>query len=182
MDADVPPRRNRRSRQPARSAGLRVLDLSRILSGLSRRWCSPTSAPMSSSSRTRPRVTTPGNGCRPTRATSSAYFLAVNRHQRGDKGFGPALGPDAGQRAVKSFERVGYQVQSGSSDWEFGRDHQEIQHQIVMGWAHAADELGDLPSTAVAAWLERRSAIIFAGRSRMRIGHLDFFAMPTAMR
>jgi hypothetical protein len=109
-------------------------------------------------------------------------LAAVNRHQRGDKGFGPALGPEAGLRAVKNFERVGYKVLPGSSDWDFGPDDREIQLQVFTGWADAVDELGDLPSTAVAAWLERRRAIAAAGRSRMRIGHLDFFATPTAMR
>jgi hypothetical protein len=109
-------------------------------------------------------------------------LAAVNRHQRSDKGFGPALGPEAGLRAVKSFEQVGYKVMPGSSDWDFGPADREIQFQIVSGWANAADELGDLSSTAVAAWLERRRAIIAAGRSRMRVGHVDFFATPTAMR
>jgi hypothetical protein len=107
---------------------------------------------------------------------------AVNRHQRGDKGFGPALGPEAGLRAVKSFEQVGYKVLPGSSDWDFGPDDREIQSQVVMGWANAADELDDLPAPSVAAWLERRRAVIAAGRSRLRVGHLDFFATPTAMR
>jgi hypothetical protein len=109
-------------------------------------------------------------------------LAAVNRHQRGDKGFGPALGPEAGLRAVKSFEQVGYKVLPGSSDWDFGPDDREIQSQLVTGWANAADELDDLPSAAVATWLERRRAVIAAGRSRMRVGHLDFFATPTAMR
>jgi hypothetical protein len=109
-------------------------------------------------------------------------LAAVNRHQRGDKGFGPALGPEAGLRAVKDFERVGYRVLPGSSDWEFAPDDREIQREVLTGWAAAATELGDLPASAIEAWLERRRAVIAAGRSRLRVGHVDFFATPTAMR
>jgi hypothetical protein len=109
-------------------------------------------------------------------------LAAVNRHQRGDKGFGPALGPEAGLRAVKSFERVRYKILSGSSDWEFGPDDREIQREVLTGWATAATELGDLPSAAIAGWLARRREFVTAGRSRLRVGHVDFFAAPTAMR
>jgi hypothetical protein len=107
---------------------------------------------------------------------------AVNRHQRGDKGFGPALGPEAGLHAVKAFERVGYKIQPGASDWVFKPADREIQLEILTGWAAAAAQLGDLPSAAIAAWLARRRELVAAGRSGMRIGHVDFFAMPTAMR
>jgi hypothetical protein len=109
-------------------------------------------------------------------------LAAVNRHQRSDKGFGPALGPEAGLRAVKSFERVGYKVLPGSSDWEIGPQDHEIQLQVLAGWANAVTELGDLPIAAIAAWLARRRELVTAGRSSMRVGHVDFFATPIAAR
>jgi SAM-dependent methyltransferase len=109
-------------------------------------------------------------------------IAAVNRHQRRDKGFGPALGPEAGVRAVQSFERVGYQVLPGASDWVFGRQDREIQLQVLAGWALAANELGELPGSALAGWLERRRDLVAHGRAQMRIGHVDLFAMPIATR
>ncbi len=107
---------------------------------------------------------------------------AVNRHQRRDKGFGPALGPEAGLRAVRSFERVGYAIVTGASDWVFEPQDREIQLEVLAGWAGAAAELGDLPSNAIAAWLARRRNHVAAGQSSMRVGHVDFFATPTAIR
>ncbi len=104
---------------------------------------------------------------------------AVNRHQRRDKGFGPALGPEAGLRAVRAFERVGYAVVTGSSDWEFAPQDQAIQLEVLAGWAGAAGELGDLPQAAIDAWLARRRDLVAAGRSSMRVGHVDFFATAT---
>jgi SAM-dependent methyltransferase len=105
---------------------------------------------------------------------------AVNRHQRRDKGFGSALGPEAGLRALRAFERVGYSVVSGSSDWEFASDDRAIQLEVLSGWASAAGELGDVPQGAIDSWLARRRALVAAGRSSMRVGHVDLFA--TAIR
>lgn len=109
-------------------------------------------------------------------------LAAVNRHQRGDKGFGRALGPEAAQRAVRAFERVGYEVRTGSSDWVFGPDDRAIQSEVLAGWAAAAQELGDLPRAQIMAWLVRRRDLIAAGRTAMRVGHVDLFATPTTMR
>jgi SAM-dependent methyltransferase len=104
---------------------------------------------------------------------------AVNRHQRRDKGFGSALGPEAGLRAVRAFERVGYTVVSGASDWQFALDDRAIQLEVLAGWAGAAGELGDLPQAAIDSWLARRRELVAAGRSSMRVGHVDVFATAT---
>ena len=69
----------------------------------------------------------------------------MNRHQRNDKGFGPALGPSAAKAAIAAFERVGYAVTHGLADWEFGPQDREIQTEILSGWAAAAREIRDPP-------------------------------------
>jgi hypothetical protein len=107
---------------------------------------------------------------------------AVNRHQHGDKGFGPALGPDAARRAADIVKRVGYSFREGSSDWIFGTADQAIQREVLRGFADAAGELRDLPDGRVADWLARRLDLVAAGSSRMRVGHVDFFAMPMPIR
>ena len=68
---------------------------------------------------------------------------AVNRHQRGDKGFGPALGPTAGEAAITRFEALRYEVVRGTSDWLLGPQDIEIQGDLLSGWAAAANELAD---------------------------------------
>src|SRR5205814_9031176 len=100
-------------------------------------------------------------------------IAAVNRHQRRDKGFGPALGPDAGARAVEAFERVGYRVLSGASDWIFGPEDRDIQLGVLAGWTQAATELDDLGAVALADWLARRNEWVGQGRSKIQIGHVD---------
>jgi hypothetical protein len=117
----------------------------------------------------------------PADAFDGAVVDAVNRHQRTDKGFGPALGPGAAEAAARAFARVGYTLKQGPSDWVFGPQDREIQTETLSGWALAARELG-LPTGDLAAWLERRGDLVTAGRSRMRVGHVDIFAWPTGRR
>lgn len=97
----------------------------------------------------------------------------VNTHQRGDKGFGPALGPDSGARAEALLAEVGYAVVRERSDWVLGPDEAELQRQLIAGWAHAADEIAPAESARIAAWAQRRLALVDQGRSRLVVGHDD---------
>ena len=115
----------------------------------------------------------------PGDAADAAIVGALNRHQRTDKGFGPALGPDAATAAPEGFARVGYEVMQGVSDWVFGPGDREIQLETLTGWATAAREIGTVPLPDVVGWLGRRRELVAAGRSTIRVGHVDFFARPT---
>ena len=107
---------------------------------------------------------------------------AVNRHQRTDKGLGPALGPCAAKTAVVAFERDGYAVMHGLADWDFGPADRTIQTEVLSGWAAAAREIGDPPQPEIFDWLKRRCELIAAGRSSLRVGHVDLLARPTGTR
>ncbi len=109
---------------------------------------------------------------KPADPTDRRIVDAVNRHQRTDKGFGPALGPSAAQTAIEAFERVGYTVLHGLSDWEFGPTDREIQTEVLSGWAAAAREIGDLPQrrdrrlARATARSDRRRTFVASRRSR----------------
>jgi hypothetical protein len=107
---------------------------------------------------------------------------AFNRHQRTNKGFGEALGPDAAARAAAGFQRIGYAVTSGQSDWDLGPGDATIQHEVLAGFVGAARDMGDLPEERVAAWVTERDHLVEIGRSRLRIGHVDLFALPMPIR
>jgi hypothetical protein len=117
----------------------------------------------------------------PTDAADPEIIAAINTHQRTDKGFGPALGPDAARQAIARFERIDYVVVQGASDWVFTPQDREIQIEALAGWAAAARETG-LSLSDVAGWLARRRDLVVAGRSSIRVGHVDFFARPTNTR
>ena len=107
---------------------------------------------------------------------------AVNAHQRTEKGFGPALGPSAAAAAISRFEALGYSVVRGNSDWVIGIADQEIQLELLAGWATAASEIEALPRRDIDNWLARRTDGVGARTSKMRVGHVDFLATPMAIR
>lgn len=118
----------------------------------------------------------------PAQSFDKEMVAAVNRHQRTDKGFGPALGPDAARHAAEVFKRIGYSFVEGASDWRFEPADQAIQREVLTGFANAVSELGEPPDRRIADWLAWRLERVAAGASRMTVGHVDFFAMPMPIR
>jgi SAM-dependent methyltransferase len=121
-------------------------------------------------------------GLAPSDPLDAAIAGAVNAHQRTDKGFGPALGPAAAAFAIARFEALGYSVLHGASDWAMGPDDIDIQNEILTGWASAAHDIGTLSRADTTAWLTRRQAALAAGSASLQVGHVDFFATPSATR
>jgi Methyltransferase domain len=119
---------------------------------------------------------------RPIDHHDPAIIAAVNRHQLTDKGFGPALGPNAATSAVRLFRAAGFDVVHGQSDWTFGPDDREIQLEIFTAWADAAREIGAVATADLELWLGARRDAVAAGRSQLRIGHVDFVARPVVGR
>ena len=71
---------------------------------------------------------------------------------------------------------------TAQADWVFGPQDREIQLETLSGWATAAREIGDVPLADVVGWLTRRRDLVAAGRSSIRVGHVDLFARPTGTR
>lgn len=116
--------------------------------------------------------------CRPIDPDDRLIVSLVNRHQRTDKGFGPALGPAAAAAAAASFGRAGYVLRRVRSDWQIGPDEPELQAALLQGWAQAACELDPSGSARIEAWLERRRRLLARGRSRLTVGHEDLYGWP----
>jgi hypothetical protein len=114
--------------------------------------------------------------CLPEEPEDELVRRLVNRHQRTDKGFGQALGPDAHARATELLERLGYQVIRDRSDWVLDSQSSMLQEQLIEGWANAAIEMASAEADVVARWRERRMNHIAQGRSRVVVGHEDLGA------
>jgi len=111
--------------------------------------------------------------CTPPDPDDAAVLALFNRHQQGDKGFGPALGPDAAHAAEAAFRAHGYSVSSASSDWQIDSDAHAMQQALLDGWLGAAIEIAPDRRAALGAWHERRGGLVTADRSTFRVGHAD---------
>lgn len=101
---------------------------------------------------------------------------AVNRHQRSDKGFGPALGPDAVRYAVACLQRAGFQVHARPSDWRLEPDDHALQLELARGYRQAAVQQQPLLADRIDVWFARRRDFIATANSRLTVGHGDIFA------
>ncbi len=118
----------------------------------------------------------------PRHSFDAAIIAAVNAHQRGDKGFGPALGPMAASAAIARFQSLGCSVVRGTADWVVGPLDREFQLEIFAGWASAARDMPSVAQADTVEWLTFRCDEVDSGRSSLRVGHVDFFARPTGSR
>lgn len=121
-------------------------------------------------------------GFTPTDPFDTRVMAGMNAHQTTDKGFGAALGPMAAAFMIARLKGLGYSVVQGAADWVIGPEDRDIQTEILTGLASASEEMGALPLADATAWLTRRRLAVDAGCSSLRVGHIDFFATPSATR
>ena len=99
----------------------------------------------------------------------------VGRHQRTDKGFGPALGPDAAPSLARLLGGAAY---AASSDWHLTATDGAIQEALLEGYATAATAVEPGSAGEIAAWAARRREAIMARASRLTVGHRDLLWLP----
>ena len=109
----------------------------------------------------------------PAEPEDALVLSLFNRHQRLDKGFGPALGPGAAGAAEAAFKAHGYELRMATSDWVIGRKEHAMQLALLDGWLGAALEIAPENRAALTSWHERRRAHVLAGRSELTVGHVD---------
>jgi hypothetical protein len=102
----------------------------------------------------------------------AAVREAFNRHQRGDKGLGPALGPAAAGTLAWALARRGFRVRTAPSPWRLGPEA-ALGRDLVAGVAAAALEAG---LTGAAGWGQARRAASGA----CTVGHCDLLALPAS--
>lgn len=108
----------------------------------------------------------------PHRPTDSQMTSAFHRHQLGDKGFGPALGPMASAHLADQFRLNGYLVLEGESPWQLSRNDRMLIDELVRGHAMAVAETGAVDIKTIEAWVKVQ-------RTGAETGHTDIYAVPT---
>lgn len=117
-------------------------------------------------------------GTVPETPSEKAVLAAFNAHQKTDKGFGPALGPNAADTAIRLFEEAGYVICKDPSDWIAGPKHPDFQRMLLEGWKNAACEISPQNRSQFETWFAERSTLINNGELSVTVGHKDFLAVP----
>ncbi len=116
--------------------------------------------------------------CEPGDPDDALAHSAFDAHQRRDKGFGPALGPQAAAYAARALAARSFRVERARADWRLGPREAALQAELLRGWARAAAEAAPESRETFEAWLGRRLAQLDAGRSRLTVGHEDLLVTP----
>jgi hypothetical protein len=102
-------------------------------------------------------------------------FLA---HQRTDKGFGPALGPDAAAHLAGRLEATLHRVTTAASDWQLGPCDRPLLEAMLDGVIAAAGAIRE--DHQLAGWAAQRRLQLARGELRLTVGHVDLLALPEA--
>ena len=108
----------------------------------------------------------------PAHPADRAMLAAFHAHQRQDKGFGPAAGPQASERLAAAFRAHGYEVRIADSPWRLGAGDAPLLRALAEGVAAAARETGQ-GAGVVERWLAARR-----GAASCIVGHTDLLATP----
>lgn len=113
----------------------------------------------------------------PSDPEDAAIRDAFNAHQRGEKSFGLALGPDGAGYLADAMRKRGYVVTMAGSPWRLGPADAELHRALVTGIESAAGETG---LESVDAWRARRLAAV--PQAHCMVGHIDLLALPARRR
>jgi hypothetical protein len=98
---------------------------------------------------------------------------AFHAHQKTDKGFGVAAGPDAAAIMQRELAARGFQVNLASSPWQIDQTEAAFMQALATGSAAAVRETGLLNTQVVEQWLAARVTA-----QRCTVGHWDILATP----
>jgi SAM-dependent methyltransferase len=100
-------------------------------------------------------------------------FLA---HQRSDKGFGPALGPEAAPYLADRLIAHGCAVTIERSDWQLGPSDRALLQATLEGMIEAVRAIAS--DGSLQRWAARRREQLAGGDLRLAVGHVDLLALP----
>ncbi|MDI4655756.1 SAM-dependent methyltransferase [Xanthobacter autotrophicus] len=109
----------------------------------------------------------------PPHPADAAIAEGFRAHQGIDKGFGPALGPQATQVLGSALTRAGYDVGQAQSPWRLVPGDRALMARLAAGTAAAAMESGRVDAATAQDWARHR-----ADADACAIGHLDLLAVP----
>ena len=107
----------------------------------------------------------------PTHIADTSILKAFHAHQKTDKGFGVAAGPDAALIMQRELTARGFQVALAPSPWKIDQTEAAFMRALATGSATAVRETGLLNTQEVEQWLTARVTA-----QHCTVGHWDILA------
>ena len=107
----------------------------------------------------------------PAHRADASILKAFHAHQKTDKGFGVAAGPEAATIMQRELIARGFQVALAPSPWQIDQTEAAFIQALATGSAAAVRETGLLSEQDVAQWLAARISA-----QHCAIGHWDILA------
>ena len=109
----------------------------------------------------------------PEHHVDDAMLKAFHAHQKTDKGFGVAAGPDASAIMKRELAARGFQVTLAPSPWQIDQAEAAFIQALATGSAAAVRETGLLNAQDLDQWLAARVTA-----QHCTVGHWDILATP----
>ena len=110
----------------------------------------------------------------PPHAADASMLKAFHAHQKTDKGFGVAAGPDAATIMQRELTACGFQVGLAPSPWQIDQTEAAFIQALATGSAEAVRETGLLSDQDIKQWLAARVTA-----QHCSVGHWDILATPS---
>ena len=112
----------------------------------------------------------------PSHPLDAAILVNFNTDQRRDKGFGPALGPDASDFLQSQFNVTKFQCLKANSPWLLDSGDYLITESLINGISEVALQTEGLTNSDVLSWKAFRIKNIRTGSCFL--GHTDILVLP----
>ena len=115
----------------------------------------------------------------PFHPLDAAILMNFNTDQRRDKGFGPALGPDATDFLKTQFHSSKFQCLSAKSPWLLGSADYLLTESLINGISDVAIQRDGLTNSDIQDWKTFRMKNVRTGTCYL--GHTDILVLPNSL-
>ena len=115
----------------------------------------------------------------PFHPLDAAILMNFNTDQRRDKGFGPALGPDATDFLKTQFHSTKFKCLSAKSPWLLGSADYLLTESLINGISGVAIQTDGLTNSDIQDWKTFRIENVRTGTCYL--GHTDILVLPNSL-
>jgi hypothetical protein len=115
----------------------------------------------------------------PFHPLDAVIAMNFNTDQRRDKGFGPALGPDATDFLKTQFHSTKFQCLSAKSPWLLGSADYLLTESLINGISDIAIQTDGLTNSEIQDWKTFRIKNVRTGTCYL--GHTDILVLPNSL-